>query len=398
MNAEKYRIAVRGTLLAGALLLTAGAPSLAADAPKAKPAETFRITPSGIPNRGLTFVDYRPSRRSGHMGHALAEYARDSILAFYSNTSGSLNHGHTGYGWMEYRRSTDGGRTWGSPKVLDYSYQSFIDGQFTISAEKAVVTDKGTVVLFCCRNSTLRGWEPYLEPTALRSTDAGETWSAPIPVSREKGRIYDARYRDGVIYVLEFCNGTARWCGNKPEHLYRLYVSADDGATFKERGVVPFETTLDRAYGFLTWLPDGRLMAACYNVKDEYNLDCIVSDDRGVTWSKPFKSFCAKRIRNPQIFRLDDTYFLHGRSGNETRELPFNFVLYSSPDGIHWDEGRYLSVPDDGEWGNYSYYSNNCVLGRFGGRPRALIQASVPYDEARENVAHWWIDPQPDNK
>ena len=43
-------------------------------------------------------------------------------------------------------------------------------------------------------------------------------------------------------------------------------------------------------------------------------------------------------------------------------------------------------------WGSYSFYSNNCVLGRFGGRPRVLIQASVPYFEARENVAHWWID------
>ncbi len=360
----------------------------------AQAADAFRITPSDIPNDGITFVDYSKRNRSGHMGHALVEYARDSLLAFYSNTSGCLNHGHTGYGWMEYRRSTDGGKTWGDPVVLDFAYNSFLDGLFTISCEKAVVTDRGTIVLFCCRNSNLRGWEPYLEPVALRSTDQGRTWSGPIPVSQEKGRIYATLHKDGVVYVLEFCNGTGRWCGTKPEHLYRLYVSEDDGLSFRERSVVAFPSTLNRAYGALEWMPDGRLAAYCYNVKDEYNMDVCFSSDGGRTWGGQTKSYCAKRIRNPQICRLGGTYFLHGRSGNNEHDKgPRNFVLYTSPDGLHWDEGRFLNVPDEKtRWGGYSFYSNNCVLGRFGGRPRVLIQASVPYLEARENVAHWWID------
>ena len=353
---------------------------------------TFCITPSGIPNDGITFVDHRAEHRSGHMGHALVEYARDSLLAFYPNTTGYLNYGHTGFGWMEYRRSMDGGKTWGKPAVLDYSYRSFIDGKFTICCEKAVATDKGTIVVFCCRNSNMKGWEPYLEPTALRSTDGGRTWSAPIPVSKEKGRIYAAQYRDGVIYVLEFCNGTGRWCGNKPEHLYRLYVSEDDGLTFKERSVVSFAETLNRAYGALEWLPDGRLAAYCYNVKDEYNMDVCTSSDDGRTWGETFKSHCARRIRNPQICRFGGTYFLHGRSGNNEHDKgPCNFILYTSADGIHWDDGRFLHVPAAGCWGTHSFYSNNCVLGRFGGERRVLIQASVPYFEACENVAHWWI-------
>jgi len=375
------------------MCITAACAAIAAHAVWA--ADDFRISPEGIPNDGMLFVDYSQRNRSGHMGHALVEYARDSLIAFYSNTSGCLNHGHTGYGWMEYRRSTDGGKTWGEPVVLDYAYRSFLDGLFTVSCEKAVATDKGTIVVFCCRNSNLRGWEPFLEPVALRSTDQGKTWSGPIPVSNEKGRIYATQYKDGVIYVMEFCNGTGRWCGNKPEHLYRLYVSEDDGRTFKERSVVAFPSTLNRAYGALEWTPDGRLAAYCYNVMDEYNMDVCFSSDNGRTWGGSVKSHCTKRIRNPQVCRLGGTYFLHGRSGNNERDKgPCNFILYTSADGVHWDDGRYLHVPAKGCWGTHSFYSNNCVLGRFGGSRRVLIQASVPYSEARENVAHWWIDPK----
>ena len=356
-------------------------------------AETsFRITPGDIPNDGITFVDYSRKNRSGHMGHALVEYARDSLLAFYSNASGCLNHGHTGYGWMEYRRSTDGGKTWGEPKVLDYSRAVFLDGTGNISCEKAEVTDKGTIVLFCQRNKCLTGWDPYLEPMVLRSSDAGETWSGPIPFSGQRGRVYATLYRDGRIYALQFLNDSEnKWCGNKPEHVYKLYVSDDDGLTFSERSTLPFDTT-GRAYGALAWLPDDRLIAYAYNVNDEFNMDYVVSADRGRSWSEPKKSFCAKRIRNPQVFCLKGLYFLHGRSGNEDRRWPFNFVLYTSQNGIDWDEGRFLRVTAPNEWGTHSYYSNNLVLGRFGGPIRALIQASVPYSEARENVAHWWIE------
>ena len=53
------------------------------------------------------------------------------------------------------------------PIVLDYSYQSFIDGKFNISCEKAVVTDNGVIVLFCLLNKKITRWEPYYEPVVL---------------------------------------------------------------------------------------------------------------------------------------------------------------------------------------------------------------------------------------
>lgn len=54
---------------------------------------SFRITPGGVPNDGLTFEDYSRRNRNGHTGHALVEYARDFPLAFHSNTSGASTTG-----------------------------------------------------------------------------------------------------------------------------------------------------------------------------------------------------------------------------------------------------------------------------------------------------------------
>ncbi len=352
----------------------------------------YDIIPHNIPNDGILFVNHRKNRRSGHMSHALVEYAKDSILAFYSNSSAAIEHGHTGYGWIEYKRTIDGGKTWSDPTVLDYSYRSFIDGCYNISCEKAVVTDSGVIVLFCLRNKKITRWEPYLRPVVLRSFDNGETWSAPIPFSNQRGRIMDACYRNGVIYALEFCNDAEiKWTGNLPEHVYKLYTSVDDGLHFEERSIVPFDT-FGRSYGAMEWLSGERLITYIYNENDEFHMDCCISEDKGYHWGDPFQSFCAKRIRNPQVCNLNGTYFLHGRSGNVDASLPSNFVLYASKDGIHWDDGEFLRVTKPGEWGNAAYYSNNCVTGRFGGNRRILVQASVPYCEGCVNIAHWWID------
>ena len=353
---------------------------------------SYRVTPSNLPNAGILFVDHQSRHRSGHMTHALVEYAQDCMLAFYSNCSAAIEHGHTGYGWIEYKRTTDGGATWSDPIVLDYGYQAFIDGCFNISCEKAVVTDEGAIVLFCLRNKKITRWEPYLEPVVLRSLDNGITWSTPSLLSSERGRIMDACIQDGIIYVLEFCNDAEiKWTGNLPEHVYRLYISTDGGLHYSERSVLPFDT-YGRSYGAMAWLQDGGLIVYNYNENDEFHMDCCISHDQGRTWSKPFTSFCAKRIRNPQVCCYQGLYFLHGRSGNVDRSLPFNFALYTSIDGTHWDEGTFLHVSPPEGWGNCAYYSNNCVTGRFGGDSRMLIQASVPYFEGCVNICHWWID------
>ena len=62
----------------------------------------FKITPDG----GELFIDHSKTGRGGHLGHAMVEYADNKLLCFYPNCTGDIHEGHSGYGWMEYKRSS----------------------------------------------------------------------------------------------------------------------------------------------------------------------------------------------------------------------------------------------------------------------------------------------------
>ncbi len=349
---------------------------------------SYEITPRAIPSRGIPFVDHEKNGRSGHLSHALVEYRKGCVMAFYSNCSGTRNRyapGHNGFGWLEYKRSEDGGITWDEARVFPYSWDSFLNQPFTVSCEKAVSTAENEIVALCIRNENPNGWEPYLEPVALRSEDGGETWSDAIPICDKKGRIYDALVRDGVIYLLMLENRD--FLAEKPEHRYYLYKSEDHGRTFSLQGELPGETK-GHAYGSMVIMDDGALICYEYDSTDEYNLIYHISRDMGKTWIESGKSFCAKRIRNPQVAKVKAGYLLHGRAGCVSNELPMHFVFYTSADGIHWDEGVYLCETE----GLTAYYSNNLVMDLDDGSQRVLIQASTPYSKGRVNIAHWILE------
>ena len=346
----------------------------------------YKITPKNIPNNGILFVDNEKKHRSGHLSHALVEFGKGCIMAFYSNCSPTRNKnipGHNGFGWLEYRRSYDGGRTWDEPRVFPYSWDSFINQPFTVSCEKAVSTKENEIVAFCLRNENPNGWDPFLEPVVVRSEDGGETWSDPIPFCDRKGRIYDAHVWNGKIFVLMLAN--AEWLAKSPDHGYCIYVSEDGGRTFSLWSEIP-DNTDGHTYGTMTLLGGGSLICYEYDVNDEFRLVYHISDDMGKTWRESGKSYFAKRIRNPQIAKVRGGYILHGRSGNVPNDLPVQFVLYTSRDGIVWDEGEYVCALS-----GTAYYSNNIVLEE-SGRQRVLIQSSIPYRGGCVNVAHWFLD------
>ena len=112
---------------------------------------------------GAFFVDHQKNNRSGHFGHAMAECPNGDILAFYPNCNVD-NGGHSGRGWMETKRSTDGGVTWSEGKPFPYSKQLWDLGLATSSInEKAIVADDGSILLFnlICDVSANALWEPY---------------------------------------------------------------------------------------------------------------------------------------------------------------------------------------------------------------------------------------------
>lgn len=349
----------------------------------------YRIIPEAIPSTGIVYADMEPKLRSAHLGHGLAEYRPGCVISFYSNCSGKRNllfPGHNSFGWVEYRRSSDGGLRWDEPKVLPYSWEALLNEPFTIACEKAVSPAEDIIIAFCLRNTNPDLWEPYLEPMVVRSEDGGETWSEPLMLCDKKGRLFDAMVHEGIIYALMHdCEG---FPSTSPEHRYYLYESADQGSSFTLRGCLPGDPT-GHAYGNMVLREDGALICYLYNKQDEYHLTYHISYDLGLTWAESGTSFCAKRIRNPQVAKVKGGFILHGRSGCESPELPSHFVLYTGTDGITWDDGIYLCEAERGE---QAYYSNNLVLDQPDGSQRVLIQSSVPYDGPRVNVAHWILE------
>ena len=334
-----------------------------------------------------TFVDHEKNNRSGHLGHAMVECNDGSIIAFYSNCAGESgiewgHPGHSMFGWVEYKRSFDHGLTWGEAKILPYSYETFLQGVHRIGCEKAVCCDDGTIVVFCLRSLGMY-FEPYDTPVCVLSHDYGETWSEPISVSDERGRMYDAIYRDGRIYLLEFCYSTEKGfiCAEEGK-FYKIFASDDNGQSFYEYTTIPFNT-IGHAYGNMIFRPDGSLVFYGYNEKDEYNLTALISPDGGKTWGEPFKMPVAKIARNPQVGYVNGMYILQGRS-----EGGFNFVAYYSKDGIHWDEGTKIN---EGHVGG-CYYSNNITVHDADGKERLLMQYSESYYIAKTNIIHAWVD------
>ena len=349
---------------------------------------SYRLDPENPPNDGILFVDHSRAGRSGHLGHALVEYAPGKILAFYPNCSDD-NKGHSAVGWTEYKRSHDGGKTWGDPEILAYT-KTLLASKLSAFAEKAVLTDQGDIVVFflVCDISTDTIWSHFQKPTYVVSSDQGRTWSEPVELGDKRGRVYDARCFDGEIFALNFANDNdINFLGNKQEHVYELYVSRNGGRTFAKRSVLPFDT-MGRSYGTIGMLDSGELVAYIYNRNAERESDYVLSDDGGRTWSEPRTAHFSKKIRNPQLISMDGCYFLHGRSGSLGEEKG-HLVLYSSRDGLSWDEGVYLRKRTAG----LGAYSNSIVVGsKDPDIPnRLLIQASHAYELNKTNVLHWWL-------
>ncbi len=330
----------------------------------------------------ILYVDNKSRNRSGHMTHAMAEYAPGKLIDFNSNCTAVKYGGHSTFGYVEYRLSEDGGETFSDIHVLPYSLETLYDGLYDISVEKAVACDDGRIVAIALRNDADALCQPWDTPMTVTSRDGGKTWEKAKELCSYKGRVYDACYHDGVIYVLEFCNdGTGDFCGEKEEHVYRLFVSHNNGESFEELCVVPLPTT-GRGYGSILFDENGTLHAYAYNKNDEQHMDHVISRDAGHTWDEPDVCYLKEGIRNPQTAQIDGVYILHGRNAAVN-----GFVLYTSDDGQNWDEGTYL-----GHEKGPCYYSNNIVLNK-DGKNRLLIQYSECYGvDWCVNVKHVWLE------
>lgn len=332
----------------------------------------------------ILYIDNEARGRSGHMGHPMLNLGNGRIMDFNSNVSAVRGDGHSGFGWMEYRISEDSGDTFGDFHVVPYTKDVLLDGIYSAIIETAVVCDDGTIVAFCNMFSQENDvcCNPYGIPTYICSHDMGKTWEEAKPLSSYDGRVYNSRYHDGKIYVLEFCNREV--VGETDNDVYRIFYSCDNGKSFEELCVVPFESTKGRFYGTMQFDMSGNLIVYAYNQNCENELDYAISKDCGKTWSETGACYLAKKIRNPQVAILDGQFILHGREAGGVNA----FVLYTSEDGISWDEGHRIVDCHPA----ISFYSNNVIVDN-NGKNKLLVQYSQTYKESCcVNIYHMWIE------
>jgi len=358
--------------------------------------KNFLVLPSDIPNDGILFVDHQKHGRSGHGGNCLTECTNGDIVSFYSNVSGEISEGHSPAGWSEYRISTDGGKTWGESAVLNFSKRAWEGDEIYSALVFAVATaPDGTLIAFVSQFASA-DWVKQLPPVCLLSHDQGQTWSEPRPLDpkatvEDVSLTFDAVFTSGDQVFAFFMGGAPTYC----DEPHSLYVSTDNGKSFVRRSDLPFDN--DCYYVTAGLLDNGDIIVYSYPYRpdipdgdiDEYNMPYVTSADEGRTWSEVKTSHFAQAIRNPQMSRkIGDLYFLHGRSGEYSRD-PSNLVLYASYDGIRWDEGRILHRKS----GQADAYSANEVVGKYDSAApnRLLIQSSIAYDGLKVNECHWWV-------
>ena len=289
--------------------------------------------------------------RSGHMSHGMVDLKNGKFMSFNSNCSATRCAGHAAFGWIEYRISEDGGKTYSEIRDLEYSKKVLLDGDHCLSVEKVVLTDDGKIIAFCLHNSSLDCAEPWAHPTYVMSSDEGETWSEARELIPDDGRVYQAFNYEGDIYVLFFANKD--FVGTWPLNAYKIYKSTNNGESFELLSVVPIPG-VGHAYATMIFDTNGDLHVYAYNFNNEHFMDHAVSADKGKTWKVLEPCYLAKGIRNPQINYIDGVYILHGRGAMTMPGL----VLYTSTDATNWDEGEFIN--DKKTW--YAHYSNNLVL------------------------------------
>ena len=332
----------------------------------------------------ILYIDNEARGRSGHMGHPMLNLGNGRIMDFNSNVSAVRCDGHSGFGWMEYRISEDYGDTFGDFNIVPYTKEILLDGMYSAIIEAAVACDNGAIVAVCNMFSQKNSvcCNPYGIPTFIRSRDMGKTWETAKSLSNYEGRVYNARYHKGKIYVLEFCNREV--VGETDSDVYRIFCSSDNGESFHELCVVPFNSTKGRFYGTMQFDNDGNLIVYAYNGKCETELDYAISEDGGKTWIETGVCYLAKKIRNPQVAILDGQFILHGREAGKINA----FVLYTSKDGKEWDEGHRIV----GYHPAVSFYSNNVIVNK-NGKNKLLVQYSQTYKESCcVNIYHMWIE------
>ena len=296
----------------------------------------------------LTHVDVFVSGTQGYHTFripVLQTAADGSLLAFAEARELSMDD--PGFGKQHinlvYRRSTDGGKTWSPMKVIEDA------GPYWSAANPASVVDRsnGRVWLLYLRckpernTDTARPGTDDSQILARTSDDHGQTWSAPIDLTKVSRDMADPRWRCSVVGpggMIQNRHGTllAPLWKYEPFENFAMF-SKDHGRTWERGRMVPGNGDENQ----LVELADGRILMDIRQNSGSQRW-MATSGDGGKTWS-------AHRPGNPvsPVACAIKRYTL--KSAGDDRDR----ILWTGPKGpdrrrlvvrISYDEGQTFPV------------------------------------------------------
>ena len=245
-----------------------------------------------------------------------------TIRVYYSHGS---EHGVASSG--EMRTSTDGGKTWSTPRNA-----GTIRSPIRLADGTIVAASTGTVTV----NGTT-----YRRPASSRSLDGGVSWTTDGVAAGGAGFPAEAwpyslvALKDGSLLMAT----SGRASPTSKEWYVRYLRSTDDGRTWTVRSTIK-TTGLSFAEPTLAVGPDGRVVTAFRmdnSTATDGSIHITESSNSGGTWS-PLRAPFPHASGLPRLAYLDDGSLLMMYRSTWTDFNPFRYAR-SVDDGATWSYG-----------------------------------------------------------
>ncbi len=217
-------------------------------------------------------VDREPGQYLGHPTTVLLD-DKKTILCVYPK-------GH-GKGPIVYKKSFDGGKTWGERLPTP---QNWVTSQECPTLFRTKDKNGKKRILLLC------GLYPVRQAI---SEDEGETWSALAPIGEYGGIVpMGAMVRLAHGDYLALFHDDGRFYANSGKATGKFHVysvrSADGGVTWSNPTVIAHLPEAHLCEPGILRSPDGKQLAVLLRENSrKHNSYVIFSDNEGVTWSKP---------------------------------------------------------------------------------------------------------------
>lgn len=264
----------------------------------------------------------------------IVKFANGDLLAMWELRDANTHSGGTYFKTLG-KRSTDGGKTWGS---LETIYDTTAGGYSSVILGPNVLTINGTETL-CAPLYTNKGGSWFLQ--YVYSTDKGANWSTPVTVSNQnravQGRII--KLSNGVLMIPSFLYS-----------ITSIFVerSTDNGATWTEVLIVNDSTHAPNEMGIIEIKTSGSYTGGVYALaRTELGTHAYYrywSTDYGATWGSGAQEtgLPVPALQNPvSLWRLSDDSIIATFCSTPKRRI----VAYKSTDECATWSGPILFVP-----------------------------------------------------